>query len=105
MEFLLLVMIFVNAAQMILLVVIFRTKQQFCVRKKPMSKFRKYDQHDLDQQYEEYMEAQHDLNQQYEEYMEAQYDEYMEAMYQEHLEYEWRFNYDGAPGEFIILCA
>ena len=76
---------------MILLVVIFRTKQQFCVRKKPMSKFRKYDQHDLDQQYEEYMEA--------------QYDEYMEAMYQEHLEYEWRFNYDGAPGEFIILCA
>jgi len=93
MEFLLFVMIFVNAAQMILLVVIFHTKQQYCVRKKPMSKFREYDQHDLDQQLL------------YDEYVHKQYEEYMEAMYQEHLEYEWRFNYDGEPGEFIILCA
>lgn len=58
-----------------------------------MSKFREYDQHDLDQQLL------------YDEYVHKQYEEYMEAMYQEHLEYEWRFNYDGAPGEFIILCA
>ena len=93
MEFLLFVMIFVNAAQMILLVVIFHTKQQYCVRKKPMSKFRKYDQHDLDQQLL---------------YLSKEQKQYEEAMYQEHrehLEYEWRFNYDGAPGEFIILCA
>jgi hypothetical protein len=65
-----------------------------------ISEFREYYNeydHDYDLQYQQKLI--------YDEYVQKQYDEYMEAMYQEHLEYEWRFNYDGAPGEFIILCA
>lgn len=86
---------------MILLVLIFRTKQQHCVREVVMiSEYRDYyNEHDHDY----YLQCQQELI--YNEYVQKQYDEYMEAMYQEHLEYEWRFNYDGAPGEFIILCA
>ena len=101
MEFLLLVMIFVNVIQMILLAVIFCTKQQYCVHKVVMiSEYREYySEYDLD------YDLQYQQKLIYDEYVQKQYDEYMEAMYQEHLEYEWRFNYDGAPGEFIILCA
>ena len=86
---------------MILLMVIFRTKQQYCVHKVVMiSEYREYyGEYDLD------CDLQYQQKLIYDEYVNKEYEEYMEAMYQEHLEYEWRFNYDGAPGEFIILCA
>lgn len=50
-------------------------------------------------------DSQYQLKLEYDKYAQEEYDKLYQELYQEHLEYEWRFNYDGRPGEFIILCA